>query len=398
MAALTDQDVDELYSKIDALIGTSDEVTINEPDIISKLGGIMKRRLVEKGIVITSISSDKASATFARGTAAIASSMVASATTAPASVPAPKERVAHDLTKHTLFLPPNYKRIKSLLEDNVPAVPFFIGPAGCAKTTIAEHIAQELGLVYFQFSCTPQTQIVHMMGKTELVTDKESGQSVTNFALGTVLQAATCGLDEAGNEVGQAGLLCLDEFGSLDEGTALLFNGFWTEEARRKITYEGKTYYCHSKFRVILTGNNAGRGNNSMTQSVYTAQASMKDASTLDRIYPFRFGYMAEAEKKIMLQRTGDDEFVAKMAKFAAQIRSAIKTGECQTPFTTRTLIKISNAYRVWGDMGYALRNAVYDGLASEQERAVYSVAAQTCLAIDIAKKANDGGGIEYMD
>jgi len=393
---ISDAEVNELYEKINTLLGDSDEVEISDAGVIEKLGGLMKRRLAEKGIVVKGLDKDKGVVRFSRTSMTTKShaSPVSKMSVAETTVPAD----AADMTKHSLYLPPNYKRIKSLLEDNVPAVPFFIGPAGCAKTTIAEHLSKELGLKYFGFSCTPQTQIVHMMGKTELVTDKASGQSVTKFVMGSVLQAATCGLDEEGNEVGSAGLLCLDEFGSLDEGTALLFNGFWTEEARRKITYEGKTYHCHSKFRVVLTGNNAGRGNNSMTQSVYTAQSTMKDASTLDRIYPFRFGYMVDAEQKIMLQRTHDDDFVAKMTQFAANIRSAIKSGECQTPFTTRTLVKVANAYRVWGDIGYAIRNAVYDGLASEQERAVYATASQTCLGIDLAKKANDGGKIEYMD
>jgi len=375
-------------------LGTLNNVVIEDKELYSRLGGVLRNALLKDKITYQKIDNDKG--IFEVSRAGVSKEAAPDIKMKKEEVE--KKPVDVDITKHSLFLPPNYKRIKSLLEDKIPAVPYFIGPAGCAKTTIAEHLANETNRKYFQFSCTPQTQIVHMMGKTELVTDKVTNQSITKFVLGTILQAATCGLDEDGNEVGQAALLCLDEFGSLDEGTALLFNGFWTEEQRRHITHEGKTYYCHSNFRVVLTGNNAGRGNNSITQAVYTAQAVMKDASTLDRIYPFKFGYMVDAEQKIMLQRTRDEAFVANMTKFAAQVRSSIKTGACQTPFTTRTLVKISNAFRVWGDVGYAVRNAVYDGLANEEERSVYAIAAKTCLNVDLEGKSNDGGKIEYMD
>jgi hypothetical protein len=389
----TQEEIEEVVKFAASLLEHKDEVSGQFPYLKDKINGLARQALIKSGIAVR----------VERSTGAMTFSRIATSNPTPATkMEKPKMETEKndvvDITKHSMFYPPNYKRIKSLLQDTVPAVPYFIGPAGCAKTMTAEYLAKETGRTYFQFSCTPQTQIVHMMGKTELVTDKVTNQSITKFVMGTVLQAAMCGLDEDGNEVGQAALLCLDEFGSLDEGTALLFNGFWTEEARRRISYEGKTYHCHSNFRVVLTGNNAGRGNNSLTQAVYTAQAVMKDASTLDRVYPFKFGYMVEAEQKIMLQRTHDEKFVADITKFASNIRSAIKTGTCQTPFTTRTMIKIANAYRVWGDVGYAVRNAIYDGLANEEERSVYAQAARVCLGIDIESKCNDGGKIEYMD
>ena len=302
--------------------------------------------------------------------------------------------------QHTYQAPECLSDIMSALLDEVSHVLWFVGPTQCGKSLAARYAASELGMVLHQINCHDDMSAESFFGEKTIEVDPESGQNHIVFQDGILVRAMQEGLDEDGNEVGAPGLLFVDEAGAIPPKVAIALNRMLeSDDARRTVTLEhdgGRIVRSHSRFRIIFAANTAGRGITDMNQALYTAQADALDISLLQRVsMTFRFGYDRKVERKILMEKTGNDRVAQDILKFRDAIRDHIRSGKLSTPFSTGTLVHIANAYKLFRDIPKAIYYTVYEHLMPE-EVAVYNETAKVGLGIDISAKFTSAD-IDYM-
>jgi MoxR-like ATPase len=252
----------------------------------------------------------------------------------------------------------------------------------------------------YQLNCHERMDDSSFFGEKTIAIDEASNQNHIVFQEGIVTRAMQQGLDASGKEVGKPGLLFIDEAGAMPSSVAIALNRLLeSDDARRTITLErdgGRVIRSHSKFRVILAANTGGRGATDMASSQYTAQMDALDISLLNRIaLTFNFGYSRIVEKSIAMEKIGDDGVVAKVLKYRDAIRGNLRAGRLSTPFSTRSIVQIADAYRIYGDLKKALYYTVFEQLLPE-EVPVYNEIALAEFGFDVLASFNDSD-MDYM-
>lgn len=301
--------------------------------------------------------------------------------------------------EHGYVVPRLAQPVMDALLDDASHVLWFRGPTGTGKSMLARYVAEELDYELHQVNCHADIGAESLFGENTVEIDKETGQNRVVFRDGPVVQAMQAGLDADGNEVGRPGLLFLDEAGAMPPQVAIALNRLLEgDHTRRKVTLEldgGREVVSHSRFRVILAANTAGRGATSMSEAAYTAQTDALDLSLLNRVtLTFRFGYDRGVERRIAMEKLGDDREVMKLMAFRDAIRDNIRAGRLSTPFSTRAIVNMCDAHRIFGSFGVALRYSVLEQLLPE-ERAVYQEIAVAQLGIDPSQ--DDESDVDYM-
>ena len=291
------------------------------------------------------------------------------------------------------------KDIMDVLLDDASHVLWFSGPTGTGKTVLAHYLANELDMELFQINCHPDMGDESFFGEKTIVVDPDTAQNKIEFQEGIVTKAMQAGLDADGNEVGKPGLLFIDEAGSMPTTSIALNRLLESDDPRRTITLEhdgGRVVRSHSKFRIILAANTTGRGATDMAQALYTAQMDALDGSLLNRIaMTFRFGYDRNVEKHIAMEKIGNDKVVSKVLKYRDAIRDNIRAGKLSTPFSTRSIVQIADAYRIFMDLPKAIYYTTFEQLLPE-EKPVYNEIAVAQLGKDILKEFVQAD-IDYM-
>jgi hypothetical protein len=129
-----------------------------------------------------------------------------------------------------------------------------------------------------------------------------------------------------------------------------------------------------------------------MGSSAYTAQHDALDISLLARISVFfRMGYDKDVEKRILLEKVGDDRVVKSLLTFRDAIRQNVREGKLSSPFSTAHLIHIADMYSIFRDAGKAVYYSVMEYVLPE-ERPVYNEQAVVVFGKDLLKEyASDG-------
>lgn len=302
--------------------------------------------------------------------------------------------------QHSYVPPKIAKDLISVMADEASHIVFLSGPTQCGKSTLVRYIGRELGRKVFQINCRGDMGSELFFGEKTVVIDDATKQNKIVFQKGLVEQAMTEGLDENGNEVGNPGILFVDEIPACPAHVAHGLNRlFESDDPRRTIALAedgGRTVRSHSGFRIILAGNTVGRGATDMSTAAYTAQHDALDISLLNRVAVFfRMGYDKEVEKRILAEKVGDDKVTQQIMKFREAIRQAIREGKLSSPFSTAHIVHIADMYRVFGELGKALYYSVMEYVLPE-ERATYNEQAMSVLGRDILKE-HVQSGIDYL-
>lgn len=380
---------------VEQIMGQSDrvEVDINDPALAEIADSLPKSRvrlsLSMQSNISVEIPKSGSTITFNRiGASPAKKTPVTTSTTEskakPKPMPAPKRH------QHSYVPPKMAKDIMDVLLDDASHVIWFVGPTGTGKTVLAHYLAKSLGRVLFQGNCHGSMGHDSLFGEQTIEIDPATGQNHIVFKEGVVTKAMQQGLDADGNEVGPAALLFIDEAGAMPTNVAIALNRLLeSDDPRRTITLEndgGRVVRSHSKFRIILAANNAGRGATDMNQALYTAQMDALDISLLNRVaFTFRFGYDRGVEKHIAMEKIGNDKVVSQLLKFRDAVRDNIRAGKLSTPFSTRSIVQISDAYRIYSDISKAIYYTVFEKLLPE-EKAVYNEIAVAQTGKDILK------------
>ena len=402
MSKVTTERVIEIVEQI---MGTSDrvEVDLNDPQLAEIAEAIPKSRvrlaLSTKSNISVECPKDGSTITFNR-IGSMAPSTSKAKTSKPASKAKPKAKPQAKQHQHTYVVPKMSKDIMTALLDDASHVLWFAGPTGTGKTVLTHWLCKELNRVLYQLNCHGSMGHESLFGEQTIEVDQETGQNHIVFKEGIVTKAMQEGLDEDGNEVGPAAILFIDEAGALPTNVAIALNRLLeSDDPRRTITLEndgGRIVRSHSKFRIILAANTAGRGATDMSQSLYTAQMDALDISMLNRIkMTFRFGYDRKVEKHILMQKVGNDKVVAQILKFRDAIRDNLRAGKLGTPFSTRTIVDIADGYRLYNDLAKAIYYTTFEAILPE-ERAIYNEIAVAQLGKDILKDFVEAD-IDYM-
>jgi MoxR-like ATPase len=298
-------------------------------------------------------------------------------------------------TTHS-FLPPSFdKDVRSILTDEKPHNVWFWGSTGCGKTVYTEWLGKQLKRKVFRINCRRDMDSSSFFGEKTIEIDEVTKQNFIKHVKGILELAMIEGLDDNGEEIegAEPGILYIDEAAAIPSYIAIGLNRILEcDSAVREICLDtdgGRVVKSHKGFRIILSANTMGRGMTDMSMAGYTAQGDALDISILNRMTAyFRFGYNKQAEKNILKEKVGNDKVAKDILRFRDGIREAIKTGECTTPFSTRSIINIADMYRIYEDLGKALNYTVFNSVLPE-EKSKYNELGNLILGFDIDQKYN---------
>lgn len=303
-------------------------------------------------------------------------------------------------SKHTYVPPPIAKDLLSVMVDDASHIVFLSGPTQCGKSTLVRYVAAETGRKLFQINCRGDMGSELFFGEKTVVIDEATKANKIVFQRGLIEQAMVEGLDEKGDEVGKPGVLFIDEIPSCPAHVAHGLNRiFESDDPRRTMVIAedgGRVVRSHSGFRIVLAGNTVGRGATSMESSAYTAQHDALDISLLNRVAVFfRMGYDRGVEKRILLEKIGDDKVVKTLLSYRDSIRQALKEGKLTSPFSTAHLVHVADMHRVFGSLGKAIYYVIMEYVLPE-EKAFYNEQAVAMLGTDILKQYSQGD-VDFM-
>ena len=228
----------------------------------------------------------------------------------------------------------HFKDVKNIISSKIFFPVFVTGLSGNGKTLMIEQVCAQLKRELYRVNITIETDEDDLMGGHTLV----NGNIV--YREGPVIKAMRKGavllLDEV--DLGSNKLMCLQ---SVLEGKGYLIKktGEWVTPA------EG--------FTILATANTKGQGSEDGkfigTQIMNEAMLE-RFAITMQQEYP-----PVTTERKILakeMELTGsvDQEFVEKLVDWADVIRKTFYEGAIDDVITTRRLVHIVNAYRMFGD------------------------------------------------
>ena len=265
--------------------------------------------------------------------AAVPSNMPVAAATA--SVNLLDEQVKIIPEKMSNYVPfGHFKDVKNIIKSKIFFPVFVTGLSGNGKTLMIEQVCAQLKRELYRVNITIETDEDDLMGGHSL----ESGNIV--FREGPVVKAMRKGavllLDEV--DLGSNKLMCLQ---SVLEGKGYL------------IKKTGEWVTPSPGFTIVATANTKGQGSDDGkfigTQIMNEAMLE-RFAITMQQEYP-----PVKTEKSILakeMELTGsvDSDFVEKLVDWADIIRKSYYEGAIDDVVTTRRLVHIVNAFRMFGD------------------------------------------------
>ena len=264
----------------------------------------------------------------------------------------------------------HFKDVKNIIKSKIFFPVFVTGLSGNGKTLMIEQTCAQLKRELFRVNITIETDEDDLMGGHTLV----NGNIV--FREGPVIKAMRKGavllLDEV--DLGSNKLMCLQ---SVLEGKGYL------------IKKTGEWVTPTPGFTIVATANTKGQGSEDGkfigTQIMNEAMLE-RFAITMQQEYPPVTTERNILKKEMALSGDVDEEFCKKLVDWADIIRKTYYEGAIDDVITTRRLVHIVNAYRMFNDKLKSItmcisrfdedtRNAVLDlytkvdeGVALEEE------------------------------
>ena len=228
----------------------------------------------------------------------------------------------------------HFKDVKNIIKSKIFFPVFVTGLSGNGKTLMIEQVCASLKRELFRVNITIETDEDDLMGGHTL----QNGN--ITFREGPVVKAMRKGavllLDEV--DLGSNKLMCLQ---SVLEGKGYL------------IKKTGEWVQPKPGFTILATANTKGQGSEDGkfigTQIMNEAMLE-RFAITMQQEYP-----AVTIEKKILkkeMELTGsvDEEFCDKLVDWADVIRKTYYEGAIDDVITTRRLVHIVNAFKMFGD------------------------------------------------
>ena len=228
----------------------------------------------------------------------------------------------------------HFKDVKGIIKSKIFFPVFVTGLSGNGKTLMIEQTCAQLKRELFRVNITIETDEDDLMGGHTL----QNGNII--FREGPVIKAMRKGavllLDEV--DLGSNKLMCLQ---SVLEGKGYLIKktGEWVKPA--------------DGFTILATANTKGQGSEDGkfigTQIMNEAMLE-RFAITMQQEYPPVTTERSILKKEMALTGPVDEEFCTKLVDWADIIRKTYYEGAIDDVITTRRLVHIVNAFRMFGD------------------------------------------------
>ena len=253
---------------------------------------------------------------------------------APAALPAIEQNLIPQ--KDDTFVQfGNFKDIKKIISSRLFYPTFITGLSGNRKTFGVEQSCAQLGRELIRVNITIETDEDDLIGGFRLV----NGETVWHN--GPVIEALERGaillLDEI--DLASNKILCLQ---SILEGKGVFL---------KKI---GKYIQPAAGFNVIATANTKGKGSDDgrfIGTNVLNEAFLERFCVTFEQEYP-----TAATETKILNKLCDDQQFCQRLADWADIIRKTFYDGGIDEVISTRRLVHIIQAYKIFGDKAKAIQ------------------------------------------
>ena len=229
----------------------------------------------------------------------------------------------------------NFPMLKKILKSGIFYPTFITGLSGNGKTLGVEQACAQLGRELVRVNITIETDEDDLIGGFRLV----NGETVWHN--GPVIEALERGsvllLDEV--DLASNKILCLQ---SILEGKGVFL---------KKV---GKVVKPAPGFTVIATANTKGKGSEDgrfIGTNVLNEAFLERFALTFEQEYP-----SVAAETNILKKLCKDDKFCARLADWADIIRKTFYDGGIDEIISTRRLVHIIQAYKIFGDKVKAIQ------------------------------------------
>ena len=228
----------------------------------------------------------------------------------------------------------HFKDVKNIIKSKMFFPIFVTGLSGNGKTLMIEQVCSQLKRECYRVNITIETDEDDLMGGHTL----QNGNVI--FREGPVIKAMRKGavllLDEV--DLGSNKLMCLQ---SVLEG-----KGYFIKKT-------GEWVSPKEGFTVLATANTKGQGSDDGkfigTQIMNEAMLE-RFAITMQQEYPPVKTERSILKKEMELTGLVDDEFCEKLVDWADIIRKSFYEGAIDDVVTTRRLVHIVNAYRMFDD------------------------------------------------
>jgi len=232
----------------------------------------------------------------------------------------------------------NFGDIKKIVESRIFYPTFITGLSGNGKTFSVEQACAQLGRELIRVNITIETDEDDLIGGFRLV------DGATVWHNGPVIEALQRGaillLDEI--DLASNKILCLQ---SILEGNGVFL---------KKI---GKFVRPAAGFNVIATANTKGKGSDDgrfVGTNVLNEAFLERFPVTFEQEYP-----TPKIEEKILNKFCKDDDFCKRLSDWADIIRKTFYDGGIEEIISTRRLVHIVKAYRIFNDKAKAIQVCV---------------------------------------
>ena len=256
---------------------------------------------------------------------------------APAAAPAIQQNLVP--SKDDNYVPfGNFTDVKKIIQSGIFYPTFITGLSGNGKTFSVEQACAALNRELIRVNITIETDEDDLIGGFRLVdgnTVWHNGPVVEALERGAVLL-----LDEV--DLASNKILCLQ---SILEG-----KGVYLKKTGKYITPA-------PGFTVVATANTKGKGSDDgrfIGTNVLNEAFLERFALTFEQEYP-----TPSVEAKILSKMCDDDEFVTRLVDWADIIRKTFNDGGIDEIISTRRLVHIINAYKIFGKRMKAIQSCV---------------------------------------
>ena len=229
----------------------------------------------------------------------------------------------------------NFSDVKKIIQSRIFYPTFITGLSGNGKTLTVEQACSQLGRELIRVNITVETDEDDLIGGFRLVggeTVWHNGPVIEALQRGAVLLLDE--LDLASNKI-----LCLQ---SILEGKGVFL---------KKI---GKWVAPTEGFQVFATANTKGKGSEDgrfIGTNVLNEAFLERFPVTFEQEYP-----SPAIEAKILGKTCDDDQFTTKLVDWADIIRKTFYDGGIEEIISTRRLVHIVKAYKIFGDKAKAIQ------------------------------------------
>ena len=241
-------------------------------------------------------------------------------------------------TKYPDYVPFGFfKDLRNIIKSDMFYPVFITGLSGNGKTLMVEQVCAELGRECIRVNISIETDESDLLGGPTLVNGNvvnRDGPVITAMKRGAILL-----IDEV--DRGSNKLMCLQ---GILEGKP-----YYNKK-------NGEMVYPKNGFSIIATANTKGRGSE---EGRYLSQI-LDDAFlerfpiTVEQEYPD-----VKTEKKILTPLIDDKDFVEKLTQWADIVRQSFDQGAVDEIISTRRLVHIAKAFKIFDDRMKAIELCV---------------------------------------